>query len=99
VIRHVVSFRWNDRAPLDQAERVSKALATLPAAIPEIRSFQYGPDEHLAEGNMDYSVIADFDDEDAYLVYRDHAAHKSFFAEHIAANIAERAAVQFSPRT
>jgi hypothetical protein len=48
----------------------------------------------MKEGNFDLAIVADFDDVDAYLVYRDHPDHVSLFNERIRPILADRAAVQ-----
>src|SRR5690606_7959506 len=94
-LRHAVMFSWNAEAPDDQAAIVSAALAELPATIPEIRAYTFGPDLGLVEGNADYAVVADFDDAAGFFAYRDHPAHQRFIADHIAGKVAGRAAAQF----
>jgi hypothetical protein len=95
MLRHTVMFSWNDDAPDDQVDIVTAALAELPATIAEIRSYVFGPDAGIVEGNADYVVVADFDDAAGFLTYRDHPAHQQFITDHIAGKIAGRSAVQF----
>jgi hypothetical protein len=95
VFRHVVMFRWTpDASDADRAAVVS-GLGELPAAIPTIRTYRFGPDAGINEGNFDFAVVADFDDIAGYLEYRDHPAHRAVIAERIAPIVAERAAVQY----
>lgn len=94
-VRHVVMFTWNDDLPDSHAAEVSAALAELPHAIPEIASYVFGPDLGIVDGNFDYAVVADFDDRDAFVAYRNHPLHQRFIANHIADKVAARAAVQF----
>ena len=80
------------------AEEVSatrRALDGLPALVPTIRDYRHGGDAGVNSGNFDYVVVADFDDVDGYLAYRDHPDHLALIAEHIAGRVADRAAVQF----
>jgi hypothetical protein len=93
-VRHIVTFEWVDGLDPDHVGRVTAALAELPRIIPEIRSYQFGPDLGLNDGNSHYGVTALFDDEAGYLVYRDHPDHRAFIADHIVGKIAGRAAVQ-----
>ncbi len=95
MFRHVVTFRWNSSATPATLQALSEALATLPGAIPTIRDYRFGPDAGINEGNLDFAVVADFDDIDGYLLYRDHPAHTRIIAELIAPFIETRAAVQF----
>lgn len=95
MIRHVVMLTWTDTATSEQRRAAPEALETLPPLIPEIRSYQVGVDAGLAaQGNSDLVVVADFDDVDGYLVYRDHPAHQDVIARFIRPILASRAAVQ-----
>ena len=94
-LRHVVLFQWNGDVPPDHAEAVSAALAELPAAIPEIRAYQFGADAGLVPGNADYAVVADFDDVTGFFTYRQHPAHQKFIDDHITGKVAGRMAMQF----
>lgn len=94
-VRHVVMFTWDESVPESHAAEVSAALAELPREIPEIASYVFGPDLAIVEGNFDYAVVADFDDREAFLTYRNHPVHQQFIAEHITGKVTARAAVQF----
>jgi hypothetical protein len=78
-----------------QKEALRAGLGRLPEVIPEIRSYRFGEDVGLNEGNFDFVVTADFDDADGYLAYRDHPDHKQLVAELMAPFVTKRAAVQF----
>lgn len=95
MFRHVVMFRWATSSTPEQREQLSAALAELPGAIAEIRRYHFGPDAAINEGNFDFAVVADFDDAEGYLIYRDHPRHQQVIAELIAGFIDTRAAVQF----
>jgi hypothetical protein len=94
MFRHVVMMRYRPDATSEQRAAVATALSTLPARIPEIGEYTIGIDAGVNEGNYDIVIVADFDDVDRYLVYRDHPDHKAVIREHIAPILAERAAVQ-----
>jgi hypothetical protein len=95
LIRHVVLLRWS--TPLDDAARraFAAALDALPGQIPEIVTYDHGPDVGVVQGNFDYAVTATFARPEDFPTYRDHPAHQAMFAEHIAPRLADRAAVQF----
>jgi hypothetical protein len=95
MIRHIALFRWTDDATPEQQAEVARRLGELPAHIPGIRSYAFGSDVAVNVGNFDFAVVADFDDVDGYVAYRDHEAHQAVIAECIAPIRAERAAVQF----
>lgn len=95
MFRHVGLFQWVEGVTPEQIAAVGDALFPLPAVIPEIRSFRFGPDTGLAEGNFDYAVTADFDDVDGFRAYRDHPDHRLVARQVIGPILAARAAVQF----
>jgi hypothetical protein len=95
VIRHVVMFRWNDSVTDEQLVAMSAALDALPTAIPEIVSYRHGRDLGLGPTNFHYSITADFASAQDFAVYRDHAEHQQFIADHITGRVADRSAVQF----
>jgi hypothetical protein len=94
VFRHVVLLRWIADATTEQRAAVESGLAELPSRIPELRSYVFGADAHVNQGNFDLAVVADFDDFDGYVVYRDHPDHVAVLTDRIRPILAERAAVQ-----
>jgi hypothetical protein len=94
VFRHVVVLRWTAEATDEQRSHVMSGLAELPGLIPELRDYRFGPDAHMSEGNFDLAIVADFDDVDGYLAYRDNPDHVSLINERIRPILADRAAVQ-----
>jgi heme-degrading monooxygenase HmoA len=73
---HVAMFRWKPGTAEAEVDALSQGLAGLPAAIPEIRSYRFGRDAGLRDGNDDYVVVAEFDDAAAFRRYADHPAHR-----------------------
>jgi len=98
MIRHTVMFRWAPTWTEDQRAAVEAALGELPAVVPTIRSYHFGSDIGVNEGNFDFVVVADFDDVEGFLTYRDHPQHQRVIAELIAPHIETRHAVQFELR-
>ena len=94
MVRHVVVFRWQPDITEAQVAAVREALAALPAAIGTLRSYEFGSDLGLADGNGDFAVVATFDDVAGYEAYRDHPDHLAVIAEHIGPVLADRLAVQ-----
>jgi hypothetical protein len=90
-------FRWKPGTGDAQLAALLRALAALPGQVPEIRRYVYGADARLAEGNFDFAIVADFDDEAAWRRYVAHPAHQKLIAEQIRPILAERAAVQYRP--
>lgn len=95
MFRHVVLFKWAEGTTGDQVEPVLTQLGKLPGEIATVRGFRYGPDAGINPANSDFAVVADFDDADGYLVYRDHPAHRAVVDRYITPIVAGRAAVQF----
>ncbi len=95
MFRHVAMFRWVEGATAEQIDAVEAGLRELPARIPALRAYQFGRDAGINEGNFDFAVVADFDDADGYLAYRDDPAHRAVLVERIQPILAARAAVQF----
>lgn len=95
MLRHVVLFRWKAGVSASEVDAVAVALGRLPATIPTVRGYRFGADAGINDGNADFAVVADFDDVDGYLTYRDHPAHQAVIAELIAPNVVERTAVQY----
>ena len=94
MFRHVVLLRWKPEATPEQRAAVATGLADLPGLIPQIRTYTIGSDARVNDGNYDLVVVADFDDVDGYLVYRDDSDHRAVIQEHITPILAERAAIQ-----
>lgn len=95
MFRHVALFAWNQDATDDEKAAVVDGLGALPGVIDAIRDYRIGVDAGLAEGNFDFAVVADFDDPEGFLAYRDHPDHQAVLVERIRPILASRAAVQY----
>ncbi len=95
MIRHVVLLTWKPDTTEEQKEQVRKGLSTLPQLVPGIRDYRFGDDAGLVEGNADFAITADFDDTEAYLVYRTHPVHVDVLTNTISPIVAQRVAVQY----
>jgi hypothetical protein len=95
MIRHVVMMRWTPEATEEQKRRVAAELSRLPALLPVLRAYRMGADLGVNEGNFEWAAVADFDDLDGYLTYRDNPEHRAIIAEFIRPIMAERAAIQY----
>jgi hypothetical protein len=94
--RHVVVFRWRADATEEQKNTLADRLKELPGRIPEIEAYAVGGDAGINAGNFHFAVVADFADQEAYLVYRDHPVHRAVIDEYLKPILAERAAVQYA---
>jgi Stress responsive A/B Barrel Domain len=95
MIRHTAMFTWTPEATEEEKQRVATEVAKLPSIVPSVRAFASGPDAGLNQGNFDFAVTADFDDEDGYVAYRDDPGHREVVQRYMTPIIAQRAAVQF----
>ncbi|WP_067967305.1 Dabb family protein [Nocardiopsis trehalosi] len=93
-LRHIALFRWADGTTPAQVAEVEAALAPLPARVPGLRAYAFGPDLGIGPGTYDFAVVADLDDADGFAAYRDHPDHQAALAV-ILPLLADRAAVQF----
>ncbi len=95
MIRHVSCFAWAAEATGAQRQQVAAELRALPPLMRGLRAYHFGADAGLAEGNYDFAVVADFEDTESYLAYRDHPAHRAIVEEVIRPITRHRASVQY----
>jgi len=95
VLRHVVLMRWKPGTSDAEKQAVREGLAALPAEIPEIRSYQFGDDLAIAEGNYGFAIVADFENPPDFQAYSVHEVHQKLIAERIRPILQDRAAVQY----
>ncbi len=81
VLHHIVVIRLKEGTSEEQAETVLAALAALPAAVPQIRSFTCGRNLGLTPNAADLAFHATFDNADDFAAYRAHPAHVAFGTE------------------
>ena len=94
MLRHVAVFRWRSGTPDEQVEAIERGLAALPDRLPQLRAYAFGRDLGLREGNADFAIVADFDDEAAWQAYTEDAEHRRVIEELIAPVTEVRSAVQ-----
>ena len=95
MFRHVVLFTWTDGMTDEMEAQFAAELTALAPTLPGVRSYRAGPDAGLVEGNFDFAVVADFDDADSYVAYRDHPAHQDIISRYSRPHAKSRAAVQY----
>jgi antibiotic biosynthesis monooxygenase (ABM) superfamily enzyme len=95
MIRHVVLFTWTPDMTDAMEQQFAAELTALAATLPGLRAYHAGPDEGINQGNFDFAVVADFDDVDSYLSYRDNAEHKDIISRFSGPRAQSRAAVQY----
>lgn len=79
VLRHVVMFKFSEKATPERIQEIEKAFVALPAKIKEIKAFEWGtnvsPEKH--DQGYTHCFLLSFDsaaDRDAYLVHPEHKA-------------------------
>lgn len=95
MFRHVVLMEFDPTAPPGHLDELTARLRELPDQLPSLRSYVIGRDLSLAPGNAHLAVIAEFDDIDGYVEYRDHPSHRRIVDEMIAPHLRRRLASQF----
>lgn len=95
MLRHVVLLEFDDATPVGHVDEIAGKLRELPARLPQLRSYVVGRDLGLAAGNADLAIIAEFEDIDGYLAYRDDPEHRRIIAEMITPHLRARTAAQF----
>jgi hypothetical protein len=81
MLRHVNLLTWKDGTEQAAIDAVSEQLSRYPDEIPEILDLSFGSDLGLAERNVDFAIIVDFDDEPAFSRYLAHPAHDRLVGE------------------
>jgi len=94
MLRHIAVFRWKAGTTEEQVHAIEQGLAALPARLPQMRAYAFGRDLGMREGNADFAVVADFDDEDGWRTYTEDAEHRRVIEQLIAPVTEVRSAVQ-----
>ncbi len=95
MIRHVVLFSWDDEMTEELEQQFTRELTALGPKLAGLRSYHAGPDAGIFEGNFDYAVVADFDDTDCFLAYREDAEHRDIISRISVPHARVRASVQY----
>jgi quinol monooxygenase YgiN len=95
MIRHVALFAWIPEATDQQKQQVLEELRALSPLLTGLHSYNAGPDAGIIEGNFDFAVVADFENAESYLAYRNHPAHLAVVDQVTAPITKERVSVQY----
>jgi hypothetical protein len=95
MIRHVVLVAWTAGVTEQQKQHVADELRTLPPLMSGLAAYHFGPNAGIVAGNFDFAVVADFDDAQSYLAYRNHPAHRAVADGVIRPIARERASIQY----
>lgn len=81
MLKHVVLLNWKPGTSQPKIDTVTAGLSALPERIPEIVSYQHGPDAGVYRGNADYALIAEFHSEADLKIYVNHPSHQAFLKD------------------
>ena len=95
MIRHVVLFTWDDEMTDELERQFAAELTALAPRLQGLLSYHAGPDVRLVEGNFDFAVVADFEDAESYLGYREHPEHQEIIGRLSRPHAKTRASVQY----
>jgi hypothetical protein len=95
VVRHVALFRWKPETSAEAGSKGEAALHRLPATIPCIKSYRFGRDLGVQDGNADFALVADFTDQDGLTTYANHPDHQAVIQDLIRPILAQREAIQY----
>lgn len=98
MIRHVIVCQLSTEDAAERREQLAelrRRFEALPAQIPEMHDARFGEDTGGFDGNWDFVLLIDFDDEPAVGRYLVHPAHQDFVG-YLTPIRAARAAVDFA---
>jgi len=94
MLRHVVLLKFVDGTPPEKIDAIAASLRELPSHLPSIRRYELGRSLGLTDGAADLAIVAEFDDEAGYALYRDDPAHQAIIATDILPIVATRLGTQ-----
>lgn len=97
VLYHIVLVTLRDDVSDAQVDLLLEGFAGLPAAIPEIRTYDFGREAGISPNEFGVVLVATFDSVDDLLTYREHPAHRSFRQDLLVPIAREITATQFVP--
>ena len=78
VLHHVVLVTLREDVTDAEIVAVLDGFAALPAAIAQIRSYDFGRDAGLSPNDFDIVLVATFESVEEFMAYREHPAHQGF---------------------
>jgi Stress responsive A/B Barrel Domain len=97
--RHIVFFKLNDGATAAKIAEIQAGLTACAMALPGTLNYTCGPDVTLGgerpDKRWDFSLVADFVSQEAWLAYDKDAEHNRLRADVIAAVLTDRAVAQY----
>jgi len=75
-LRHLIFGRWNETSTKSQRWEALECLQALPQQVPEIITYEVGPDLGVTEGNYDFGLLGSFANVSSFEAYETSAPHK-----------------------
>lgn len=75
MLKHVVFMKFKSDAAEADIVDLEQSLAALPAAIPEIKGYEFGRDMLHSERSYDFALVSAFEDMEALQRYQVNANH------------------------
>jgi hypothetical protein len=95
-LRHVNLLTWKDGTSQTAIDALCRELERMREEIPEVRSLTSGADLQLMDGNVDFAILEDFEDAEAFGRYVGHPAHNRMIQEFLRPILTSRQAIQFT---
>jgi len=81
MVKHIVCIKFKPGIAESEIAELTKSLGALPPKIPEIRSFEFGPDILRTERSFDFALVASYEDVEALKRYQVHPDHLPVLAK------------------
>ncbi len=93
MIKHCVSFSFQDEVPPVERESILKELNDFPAHFPAMRNWSLGPNISRRDQTFSHAFFVEFDTEQDLLEYLGTDRHEDFVVKRFRPNVSRRAIV------
>lgn len=93
-VLHIAMFKWGDHVTPSQIDKFTEALEILKSQMPVLKSFRFGKDLELRDGNFNYGIVAELEKPEYVSEYLEHELHQALVRDHVQHMLGERKAVQ-----
>ena len=81
MIKHVVLLNWKEGVSQEKIDLVTSGFSKLKNEIEEIKSYEFGQDAGIYNGNANYALIAEFESTSDLKTYVMHPKHQEFLSK------------------
>jgi hypothetical protein len=75
MLKHIVFMKFKEGVADADIKEMEKSLGALPAAIQEIKTYEFGRDVVRSERSYDFALVSAFEDMEALKRYQVHPEH------------------------